>query len=205
MMSLEDLLAGRPKGTGGQAEELSSEAIKRIDKCLTDTRHEHRNRALLFFGLGTGMRIDEIIGLKIKDAAPHGRLLSRIVLEKHRTKSGRSRTVDVSDQALRYLKLYLEKRKSPADPDDPLFPTRPHRHMNTTYAVQLLSKMFTAAAVANASSHSLRRTHANTLRREGVDLMIIKDQLGHSSLATTQRYLGVDPIEARRAVARLKF
>lgn len=43
------------------------------------------------------------------------------------------------------------------------------------------------------------------LRRQGVDLMIIKEQLGHSSLATTQRYFGVDPLEAKLAVDKLKF
>jgi len=77
--------------------------------------------------------------------------------------------------------------------------------MNTTWAIQLLDKMFKDAGVANASSHSLRRTHANTLRRNGVDLMIIKEQLGHSSLATTQRYFKADPAEVQKAVDGLRF
>jgi site-specific recombinase XerD len=59
--------------------------------------------------------------------------------------------------------------------------------------------------VANASSHSLRRTHANTLRRNGADLMIIKEQLGHASLAITQRYFETDPMEVQAAVDTLKF
>ncbi len=92
-------------------------------------------------------------------------------------------------------------------PEDPLFAgaKNSRRAMNTTYAIQLLRKMFRDAGVPNASSHSLRRTHANTLRRHGADLMVIKEQLGHSSLATTQRYFGVDPIEAQRAVDKLRF
>ena len=74
-------MAGRPKNTGGQAEELSPEEIRRIDRCLAGTLCEHRNRALLYMGLGSGMRIDEIVKLKIRDIAPHGKILSRIVLE----------------------------------------------------------------------------------------------------------------------------
>ena len=58
---------------------------------------------------------------------------------------------------------------------------------------------------ANASSHSLRRTHANTLRRTGVDLKVIQEQLGHSSLAVTERYFEVDPIEQQRAIEQLRF
>jgi len=203
-------MAGRPKGSGGKAEELSTSEINRIDKCLVGTRHELRNRALLYLGLGSGMRIDEMMGMRLKDIAPHGAgsdLLSRIILEKHSTKSKRSRTIIVSRQALKHLRAYLEDRHPAPRPKDPIFAGGKSRHkpMNSTYAVQLLSKMFIKGGVPNASSHSLRRTHANSLRRNGVDLMIIKEQLGHASLATTQRYFGVDPIEAQRAVDGLKF
>jgi integrase/recombinase XerD len=206
-MAISRRRAGRPKGSGGKAEELSAEQVRRIDKCITGTRHELRNRALLYFGLGTGMRIDEIVGLRFGDIAPNGRVLSRVVLEKHSTKSKRSRTVSVSKQALQHLREYLQERKPKPGAEDPLFAgaKNSHRPMNTTYAVQLLGRMLRDAGVANASSHSLRRTHANALRRGGADLMVIKEQLGHSSLATTQRYFGVDPIEAQRAVDRLRF
>ena len=87
----------------------------------------------------------------------------------------------------------------------------PYRHFlherygDPNNAIKVLKRMFVAAGVAGASSHSLRRTHANTLRRRGVDMMIIKEQLGHSSLATTQRYFDVDPAEARAAIAPLRF
>jgi len=47
-----------------------------------------------------------------------------------------------------------------------------------------------AAGIEGATSHSLRRWHANTLRRQGVDLVVIQGQLGHSLLATTAVYMG---------------
>ncbi len=154
------------------------------------------------------MRVDELVGLRVHDVMPHlPKLLSRIVLEKHRTKSKRARTVVVSDQARKYLQLYLDTRRPQLQPDAPLFPSqmRPREPMTTNNAIKLLKRMFLDAGVANASSHSLRRTHANTLRRRGVDLMLIKEQLGHSSLATTQRYFDADPIEVLAAVGPLKF
>ncbi len=199
-------MPGRPKGTGGKAQELALGEIRRIDKCLAGTRHELRNRALFYLGLGSGMRVDELVGLRVYDVMPHApKLLSRVVLEKHRTKSKRARTVVVSDQARKFLKTYLDTRL--LQPDAPLFPSqmRPDKPMTTNNAIKLLKKMFVDAGVANASSHSLRRSHANTLRRRGVDLMLIKEQLGHSSLATTQRYFHADPIEVLAAVGPLKF
>ena len=95
---------GRPRGTGGKAEELTPAEIRRIDKCLTGTRHELRNRALFYLGLGSGMRIGELVALAVKDVAPHGKVLSRIVLEKHITKAKKSRTVALSRQAVAHVR-----------------------------------------------------------------------------------------------------
>ena len=199
---------GRPKGTGGKAEELSLEEIRRIDRLLKDKRFEKRNRALFFLGLGTGMRISEMIQLDVTDIAPRRKVLSRIVLEKHSTKSKKSRTIAVSKQAIQHLQAYIDKRfPPPSKPKGPLFPSQknPNRPMSSTNAILTLEKMFREAGVENASTHSLRRTHANTLRRCGVDLKIIQEQLGHSSLAITERYFEVDPIEHQKAIELLKF
>ena len=200
-------MSGRPKGTGGQAEELTPIQIRRIDKCLTGTRHELRNRAMFYLGLGSGMRISEIVGLRVDDVAPYGEVQDRIVLEKHSTKSRRSRTVVVSEQAVRHLENYLAAREPAPESGAPLFPSqaRPRQPMTSTNAINTLKKMFEEAGVANASSHSLRRTHANTLRRKGADLKLIKEQLGHSSLAVTDRYFAVDPVEMHEVVGQLKF
>ena len=81
----------------------------------------------------------------------------------------------------------------------------PNDVMPSNTAIKILKTMFAAAGVANASSHSLRRTHANRLRRRGADLHVIKEQLGHASLATTQRYFENDPVEIAAAVDGLKF
>lgn len=55
----------------------------------------------------------------------------------------------------------------------------------------------------STSMHKLRKWHASELRRAGVDLETIRQLLGHTSLATTQRYLDVDPAMQAAAVALL--
>ena len=132
------------------------------------------------------MRIGELVGLDIRDIAPQGRVQPRVVLEKHSTKSGKSRTVDLSEQAVSVLQVYLRHRfLPPAKPQGPLFPSQKsaRRPMSKTQASLILKKAFAAAGVEGTSSHSLRRTHANALRRRGVDMAIIQEQLGHASLA----------------------
>jgi integrase/recombinase XerD len=202
-------MTGRPRGSGGKAKELSAAEIKRIDKCLTGTRHEQRNRSLFYLGLGSGMRIAEMCALTIGVVAPYGELVSELVLEKHSTKSKRSRTVHLSPQAVAHLKRYLSCQWGDVLPpaETPLFPSqrRPSSALTANAGVLILTRMFDEASVPGASSHSLRRTHANALRRNGVDLKIIQEQLGHSSLAVTERYFEVDPLEKARAVNNLRF
>ena len=195
----------RPTGTGGRAKELSKLEIQRVDQMLIGTTHEHRNRCLLYLCLGGGFRISEAVGLKVRDVS-NGSIRPQVVLKKHSTKSKRSRTVFLSRQAQQQLKAYLATMTDAA-PDAPLFPTqkKPRESMSPNVAVQTLKKMFLRAGIDDASSHSLRRTHANSLRRNGVDLKIIKEQLGHSSLQVTDRYFEVDPVEASKAVEGLRF
>lgn len=194
---------GRPKGTGGQSKALTPDEIRRIDLEFSGP-YETRNRAIFFWGLGTGMRISEIVGLRLKDVAPHGKVLSEIVLEKHSTKGKKSRTVYVSKQAQTTLDHYLRERGDLDNLEACVFQGK-RGPLTPKGAARMLNGVFRDAGVCNATSHSLRRTHANTLRRKGVDLRIIQKQLGHSRLSTTAAYLAVDPEEMTKAVEDLRF
>lgn len=199
----------RPRGSGGQAKELTSIEIQRISRYLFGTRFERRDRAIFYLGLGSGMRISEIVGLTVGDVFPFGKVLEEVRLEKHSTKSKRSRTVSLSRQARQYLDEYLKERFGEDEPDAelPLFPSQrnPREAITPNKAARRLSRLFEEAGVANASSHSMRRTFGNTLRRNGIDLKIIQELLGHASIATTERYLGVGDVEKSSAVRDLKF
>jgi len=202
-------MAGRPKGTGGQATMLAQNEIQRVNRWLASTRYEHRNRAIFFLGLGSGMRISEIVGLLIKDVMPYDEILDAIVLEKHRTKSKHSRTVFITEQARHFLQIYLDKRRQSEmlNVNSPLFPSQknPRQPLSANAATHLLRKILAEAGVANASSHSMRRTHGNTLRRNGADLKLIQEQLGHASIQTTAIYFSVTPEERKNAIKNMKF
>lgn len=202
-------MSGRPKGTGGQAKKLTDSEIRRIDRCLIGTRHEIRNRAIFFLGLGSGMRISEIASLTIKDVMPHGELLEEIVLEKHSTKSKRSRTIFITQQAFEILQDYIDQRMEAEELDlnSPLFPSQknPKKPLSPNAATKLLKKMFEDAGVGNASSHSMRRTHGDTLRRNGADLKLIQDQLGHANIQTTAIYFGISDEERKGAIRGMRF
>jgi integrase/recombinase XerD len=77
--------------------------------------------------------------------------------------------------------------------------------MSSNWAVRLVDGLLRAAGIEGASSHSLRRPHANTLRRQGVDLVVIQGQLGHARLDTTAAYLSASEVERASALARIRF
>jgi integrase/recombinase XerD len=148
--------------------------------------------------------VGEAVSLRVCDVEARNTL----VIERHRAKSGRSRRVYLSPDAQKHLDVYLKDRAAlgAVDAEGPLFPSqRGGGFMTANAAVRLVDKLLEGAGISGASSHSLRRTHANTLRRRGTDLLIIQSQLGHSNIAITQKYLNAAPVEHAAAVSALRF
>lgn len=196
-MQSRSIQRGRPKGTGtGKARELTPQEIERLTRCTQNLR----DRALIWVAMGAGLRIGECMSMLICHVASDGSVL----VERSRAKSRRSRRVHLAPQALRHLRSYLETRPN-ALPTEPLFPSRTGACMRANWGVRLVDKLFAQAGIEGASSHSLRRTHANTLRRSGVDIVVIQGQLGHARLDTTAAYLSASEVERSAALSRIKF
>lgn len=196
----------RPYGSGGRAAELRPADIEAALKIMAKNPKAKRDMAIFYLGLCGGLRIGEICSLKLGDVTHGGQIFREIRLDKHKTKSAKTRTVALASPADGALQAYLQTLPPDPSPNGPLFPGRdPGQALTSGQAIRMLDEVFEKANLMHASSHSLRRTHANMLRRAGADLKVIQDQLGHSSLSTTQAYLSVDPEEKRRAVANLRF
>jgi site-specific recombinase XerD len=154
-----------------------------------------RNRAILAVAYRSGLRISEVLNLCPKDVdagAGSIRVLNG--------KGGRSRTVGVDAGALAILAAWSTYRATyPVGEGQPLFCTRSGRAVTTAYVRRLLPHLADLAGIAKrVHAHGLRHTHAAELRGEGVDIGIISKQLGHTSIATTIRYL--DHIAPRAVV-----
>lgn len=189
--------AGRPKGTGtGKARELTPTEILRLTEIA-----DIRDRALTWLCLGAGLRISEACSMTVGRLANDGSVL----VEKSRSKSSRSRRCYVMPQALVFIRAYLATRPS-AGADEPLFPSHTTGgFMTANYGVKLADKLFEKAGIVGATSHSLRRTFANNARRKLVDVVTIKEQLGHKWLNTTAEYLSVADTERAITIGSTEF
>lgn len=166
--------------------------------------------------LYTGIRISELIHLDWSDLKPDGRLT---ITPKPCTCCGGKRwspkshqrraiQLDAAPDVILLLQQHRERETQRTGrrpgPDDPIFPPHHSRSTRNRWAQSKLSKHITACfrrARLRGSAHTLRRTHATLSKACGVDLDTIRRNLGHSTLAITEKYFAADEHEQRRAIA----
>lgn len=147
-----------------------------------------RDRAILETLYATGMRVSELINLKISD------LHQDIQLIKVLGKGSKERLVPISDVALSWIDKYdnqvREKliMKNGAF-SDIIFLNSRGKKLSRQAVWQLIKKYCqTANITKNVTPHTLRHTFATHLLENGADLRVVQELLGHSDITTTQIY-----------------
>lgn len=157
-----------------------------MDECSRHSPTGIRNRALIAFLYRTGLRINEALGVFPKDLNLVDGTLC--VLQ---GKGGRSRTVGIDPGGAVIVRPWLDARhRLGLTGLHPVFCTVQGEPLSDSYIRVLLKRLAANARIEKrVHAHGLRHTHAAQLRAEGVDIGIISRHLGHSSIATTVRYL----------------
>jgi site-specific recombinase XerD len=180
------------------------EEIVAVMRAAGTTVYGHRLRALIVMLWRAGLRISEALALAESDLdSRRGAVLVR------RGKGGRRREVGMDDWAWEQLQPWLTARVEL--PVGPLFciisgPRRGRRWAVSAARARLRDTAAAAGVRRRFAPHQLRHAHAVELAHEGVPLVVIQRQLGHSNLGITSVYLqGIDNAEiietvhARRA------
>src|SRR5512133_3396638 len=197
--------AGRPprnKGLRYPADPPTVEEIVAVMRIAGDGLHGRRLRGLLVVLWRAGVRIDEALALREADLdGRRGALLVR------RGKGGRRREVGMDDWGWEELEPWLTVRVDL--PIGPLFciingRTRGRPWTTSGARAELRRAAARAGVRRRFAPRQLRHAHAVEMAREGVPLVVIQRQLGHSNLGITSVYLqGIDEIietvHARRA------
>jgi site-specific recombinase XerD len=145
-----------------------------------------RNRALIAVLWRGGLRISEALDLFPKDLDP----IAGTIRVLH-GKGDKSRVVGMDPGGWALLRAWLVKREALGfGQDQPVFCTLAGRPVQSAYIRSLMPRLRRRAGIGKrVHAHGLRHTHASELRAEGFDLGVISKQLGHSSIATTARYV----------------
>lgn len=145
-----------------------------------------RDRAMLEILYATGLRVSELVKLKLED------INLRVGFLKCIGKGKKERIVPLNENAVERLNDYLDhardhilgERRSQA-----LFVSRLGKEMSRIAFWQLIRKHAMAAGIAKIPSpHVLRHSFATHLLERGADLRVIQELLGHTDISTTQIY-----------------
>ncbi len=146
-----------------------------------------RNRAMLEILFSTGMRISELITLKLNQIDRSGKIF---ILGKGK----KERFVYLTPRAYKYLDFYLKSRKGDLEylfiPYRGLNFSKDNKHISPNY-LQMKIKQYRSILRINVptSAHSLRHGFATYLAESGANPAAIQVLLGHESLDTTTRYV----------------
>lgn len=157
-----------------------------VKRCSARAPTGLRNRALIAVLYRGGLRISEALALMPKDLDRDAGTV-RIL----HAKGDRSRTVGLDPGAFAMIERWLDVRGARGIKNgSPIFCTLAGGSMKDAYCRQLFPRLARKAGIdKRVHPHSLRHTMASQLAAEGVPMNVIQQQLGHSSLATTSKYL----------------
>ena len=166
-----------------------------------------RNRSLFMLGVSVGGRISELIALKVNDVWQNNKSVADLLFDRKIVKGGEvSRAVPVNvdgRQAIEDLVAWHLDLYGNIEATRPLFPSRKGqglKAMTRIAAHDALKNAFEAAGLnGKLGTHSLRKSYAQRLYEQTNDIYAVQEMLGHQSVVTTQRYLGVNYASVRDA------
>ena len=145
-----------------------------------------RNRALIATLYRGGLRLSEALALKPADVNPDDGSITVL-----HGKGDRRRTIGVDPMAMGMIGRWADRREALGiNGRRTLYCTLQGQPLKPSYVRTMLPRLAARAGIdKRVHPHGLRHTMAYELMMEGIPVPIIQRQLGHASLATTQRYL----------------
>lgn len=171
--------------------------IAQIDMSKSDS---HRNRAIIEILYGSGLRVSELINLRLSDMYLQEGYM-RII-----GKGSKQRLVPISPVAVEWFEYWLQDRSAldiKPEAIDIAFLNRYGRQLTRAMIFTIIKTLARKAGIQKTiSPHTLRHSFATHLLQNGADLRIIQQLLGHESISTTEIYTHIDIHDLREAVLK---
>ncbi len=188
-----------PKQPDHLPEVLSTAEVDLLEQAIDLSKWEgHRNRAIIEVLFSCGLRVSELINLK----------LSNLYIEEQYIrvmgKGSKERLVPISPRALDELNYWFADRnvmKIKSGEEDYVFLNRRGHHLTRTMILIMIKRYAVEAGIKKTiSPHTLRHSFATSLLEGGADLRAIQAMLGHESIGTTEIYTHIDTSTLRQEI-----
>ncbi len=147
-------------------------------------QQSHRNYMLFVFGINTGLRIQDMLKLKVKDVTGEYLVMTEM-------KTGKRKIMKITPVLKRDIKRYVADMK----PDDVLFPSRQggnNKPIKRDMAYKIMKKAATEFGLVDIGTHTLRKTFGYHMYQKTKDITLVQNMLNHSDKSITMRYIGMD-------------
>ena len=178
-----------PKRNEHLPDVLSTEEIEALfEQPNMEKKEGIRDRAMLEIMYSSGMRVSELLNLKLKQINIDLGILKII------GKGNKERHVPIGDFAKEYLVKYLLEVRGKYDiyRSNYVFLNHFGKPLSRQYFWKVIKKYSEEAGITiNVTPHTLRHSFATHLLENGLDLRLVQEMLGHSNITTTQIYTHV--------------
>ena len=180
---------------------LSLEEIDKMVAQIDMSKSEsHRNRAIIEMLYGSGLRVSELVNLRLSD------IYLKEGYMRITGKGSKQRLVPISPVAAEWFGYWMQDRgllDIKAEATDIAFVNRYGRQLTRAMIFTIIKTLARAAGIQKTiSPHTMRHSFATHLLQNGADLRIIQQLLGHESISTTEIYTHVDIHDLREAVLK---
>jgi integrase/recombinase XerD len=185
-------LLDAPKTKRALPDFLSFEEIEKIIAQLDLSRPDgQRNKAILETMYSCGLRVSEVVNLKISC------LYLDVGFVRVIGKGDKERLVPIGSDAIKYIKLYKDNVRVHQQPqkgfEDILFLNKFGKGLSRIMIFYIIKEMAAKAEIKkNISPHTFRHSFATHLVEGGADLRAVQEMLGHESITTTEIYTHLD-------------
>ncbi len=161
--------------------------IKAVEKYLK--LHSRRNRLIFAFGINTGLRVSDILGLNISDVK------DKTYVEIKEKKTGKYKRFPLNKKLQELIIAYLicdRQHTYSITPEEPLFVGKKHCRLDRSQVYRFINDACKHLGItANVGTHTMRKTFGYFFYKQNNDVALLQKILNHSSPAITLRYIGI--------------
>lgn len=146
---------------------------------MNNSRYPEKNNLIIYLLLTTGMRRAEIRNIDIKNINLENKTINVI------GKGNKERIIYLPESTTMQIKTFIQGK----DITCPLFTYAQNKRLSCRAINEIVNKAIKLAGInGKYSTHSLRHTYATLMYEKGTDILVVKELLGHQSVASTQIY-----------------